>query len=1126
MTLHLPPSPSAEDADLAAAELIEELASRLQAGEAIDLEACARAHPECADRIRRLLPAVQMLAELGRSSAGVKVTTGTAEPLRGVLGDFRLRREVGRGGMGIVYEAEQISLQRRVALKVLPFAAMLDPRQLQRFHNEARAAACLHHPNIVPVYAVSTDRAIHYYAMQFIDGQTLAALILGLRQQAGIEPGGRKPIATSRSLFSLQPAGQRSAARNGSADAQPTLVGSVPSPAQSTSVAGAAVTPTVTSTGRGTRAPSFFRRVAQLGVQAAEALEHAHQQGVIHRDIKPGNILLDTRGNLWITDFGLAQFQHEAGMTATGDLLGTLRYMSPENARGGRRVADHRVDIYSLGLTLYELLTLEPAFPGDNREELIRRITTDEPRPVRRLDPAVPLDLETIVAKAMAKNPEERYPTAQEMADDLKRFLEDRPIRARRPTLLQQGNKWARRNRPYVWSLGLFLALAVLASVVGSLVYAITEGHLADKEKHNRENLEVEQRALAVKHFDALLGTAHGRRLEREPGYRQRVWDDLHEAVDLHVPNRNSDLIRDRFLACLGDPIGLEPVTRPTAARAGRPEVSQAWHQWLDGLGWPAKSPRAISPNGMRLAYVFSNYPAWLWVQVPAKPWERSLERSLLGASTFGLAAAPLGQAPLLTSSGLLPRQTNGWGYWYCPLGGINDLEFGPDNHTLVAGCDEGVVVWTLDDPMSPSVPLLLRSQFKVGNIWSVAIHPGGRLLAIGGRQVELWSLDANSRIATVGTLDRGTKVAFSQDGKLLLAKVKSVEMGWPVTETPEKRLLQVRQGGVPVIAFSPDGKLLAWGSKDGVARIWDIARERVVHTCRGSHLPSTIGAGFDNTVEGLAFSPDGKWLATGDWQGAVCVWDVASGREVAVVGSWRGDGPGQVWRLEFSPSGKYLVAAGMNGVVVWKLRPTERGLTVERVGSATPPNAPNVPWPRGTRDVAIHPNEKEIVFLNASGAGGLYAAKLEGNSKPRQIFDRSIGAYTALRGLNFDAAGEHLTYITANGTLGVWDWRASNPTTTNVHANHLALGGGGRWIAAASPAHEVVLYDVKLGHLTMTLPPEESEIWGLAWSPDGTHLAVGMTDGGIAIWDLERVRQSLAEFGLVVPSTASPVRR
>jgi serine/threonine protein kinase len=304
-------------------------------------------------------------------------------------------REVGKGGMGVVYEAEQISLRRRVALKVLPFAATMDPRHLQRFHNEAQAAACLHHTNIVPVFFVGCERGIHFYAMQFIDGQPLSELI---RQLRGLEKKDSRAPAQ-------QPLAASQVPPEGTIVAGPTVgVGSVSTPL----------------TGDGRRGRDYYRKVAELGVQAAEALDYAHQLGIVHRDIKPANLLLDGRGNLWVTDFGLAHIQHgEANLTLTGQAVGTPRYMSPEQALAKRAVIDHRTDVYSLGVTLYELLALRPVFESEDRQQLLRQIAYEDPVSPRRLDCTIPAELENIVLKAMEKRPQDRYTTAQELADDL-----------------------------------------------------------------------------------------------------------------------------------------------------------------------------------------------------------------------------------------------------------------------------------------------------------------------------------------------------------------------------------------------------------------------------------------------------------------------------------------------------------------------------------------------------------------------------------------------------------------------------------------------------------------------------------------------------------------------------------
>jgi eukaryotic-like serine/threonine-protein kinase len=476
------PSPALDDPRVI--EALEEYQAAIEAGEKPDRQAFLARHAAVAEALAECLDGLEALHAAGPSAhqpfAEGRAAGAQAEWQPGTpLGDFRIIREVGHGGMGVVYEAEQLSLGRRIALKVLPFALTLDPRQLQRFKNEARAAAHLHHPNIVPVYAVGCERGVHFYAMQYIEGQTLAELISQLRQAAGCP--------------AVRP--------------HPSPLPPTAEPSADTAVGPAAAITTAFSTD----AAEFFRSVARLGGQAAAALEYAHQYGVVHRDVKPANLLADGHGRLWVTDFGLAQFQSDAALTVTGDLLGTLRYMSPEQALAKRGLVDHRADIYSLGATLYELLTLEPAYGGRDREELLRQIAFEEPRPPRRRNPAIPADLETIVLKAMAKRVEDRYATAQDLGDDLRRFLEHRPIRAKRPTLVERAAKWSRRHRALVGAAVGLLVLAAVGFAVSTALVARAQWQtqaayqqLAAEQERTKRAYEAEarQRALDDKNFE------------------------------------------------------------------------------------------------------------------------------------------------------------------------------------------------------------------------------------------------------------------------------------------------------------------------------------------------------------------------------------------------------------------------------------------------------------------------------------------------------------------------------------------------------------------------------------------------------------------------------------------------
>jgi serine/threonine protein kinase/WD40 repeat protein len=455
--------------------LAEEFAERYRRGERPALKEYLDRYPDLADELREVLPAMVRMEQAKEGPPEGPAAAPTLPPLERV-GDYRIVREVGRGGMGVVYEAEQVSLGRRVALKVLPAQPAGDGRSLERFRREARAAAKLHHTNIVPVFEVGRDGDVRYYAMQFIAGQGLDQVVAELRQlrsSSRVGEGAAPPLSeAARSLLSGDLRGGRGSPGPG---ATVILAGPAPGPSTASGAAGASSTAVLPGPADLSGAESdrrhYFQSVARIGQQVAGALAYAHARGIVHRDVKPSNLLLDAAAVVWVTDFGLAKTEDE-GLTQTGDIVGTLRYMAPERFRGQ---CDPRADVYSLGATLYELLVLQPAFASPDRLGLMLQVQTREPVRPRALDPRIPRDLETVVLTAMDKEPQRRYPSADELAADLGRFLSGEPIRARRVGELERLWKWGRRH-PAVSLLLLTAVALLLAGTAVSTHFAVQAG--------------------------------------------------------------------------------------------------------------------------------------------------------------------------------------------------------------------------------------------------------------------------------------------------------------------------------------------------------------------------------------------------------------------------------------------------------------------------------------------------------------------------------------------------------------------------------------------------------------------------------------------------------------------------
>lgn len=507
-------------------QLAESFAQRYRNGERPSLSEYTDRYPELATQIRELFPALVMMEDVHPEPAGAASSESErSAPALERLGDFRIVREIGRGGMGIVYEAEQESLGRRVALKVLPQSLTVDTKYKKRFEREARAAAKLHHTNIVPVFGVGDHNGLQFYAMQFIHGLGLDEVMAELRsmkarrertpalqvpdhEYAGagvlaVESRAGLVATVTQSLVSGQfretilfdsersdnlaeaPTRVEGKSSNQVPCSDPlsstretavgrlseTWTGSVVLPGQSSA----------STAGKGRSARhAYWLSVARIGQQVADGLEYAHDQGILHRDIKPSNLLLDTRGTVWVTDFGLAKGRDQDDLTRTGDIVGTLRYMAPEMFSGR---SDPRSDVYSLGLTLYEMLAFKPAFDETDRQKLIRQVLNDAPRRLRTIDATIPRDLETIVHKSIERDPAHRYQSAGELRDDLQRFLGDEPVKARRISIVSRFGRWCRRN-PQIAGLTTAVALLLITAAVVSSIAAISFRDLASRNSN------------------------------------------------------------------------------------------------------------------------------------------------------------------------------------------------------------------------------------------------------------------------------------------------------------------------------------------------------------------------------------------------------------------------------------------------------------------------------------------------------------------------------------------------------------------------------------------------------------------------------------------------------------------
>ena len=1142
MTVHSRRPARATDSELAGA--VEDYLARLQAGEEVDPVVFAARYPGHADSLRELLPALDVLADLESSATDGSSHGLPAEEspgrVSGTLGDYRLIREVGRGGMGVVYEAEQLSLRRRVALKVLPFASALDSKQLQRFKNESLAAAHLNHAAIVPVYAVGCERDVHYYAMRFIDGQPLSVLIEELRRIEGrdgtapVRPeGDAEASAMARALTS----GRLGAPSPGSGGDEVTAVydpdGSSPSAVPSappTSSTGPS------SAGTSTRSRAFFEVAARLGQEAAEALDHAHEQGILHRDVKPSNLLVDVPGQLWVADFGLARLQGDAGLTMTGDLLGTLRYMSPEQALARRVGIDHRTDIYSLGVTLYELLTLEPAYGGRDRQEVLRRIAFEDPRPPRRINPSIPVDLETVVLKAMAKDPSGRYATAQELADDLGRFLKHEPIRARRSTAWDRSVKWAQR-RPAVAALLAGIVVVALLGLTGvtaqwvraeQALQTVTDRNRTIETAFYYNRIALAERELAVNNLrrvDQLLA-------ECPPDFRGWEWNYLKRARYGYRPvvcRAGAPIVEVAF-----SPDGLRLVSAQIDGNAviwdassgkmihrlptgdtglrGAAFSPDGWRVVTNNFGqtmiWDATTGERIdslktsgtgwsaefSPDGRTIASTCrekenENKAVMIWdattrrlirtIHHPngAKLARFSPDGTQLAVTedTERVTIIEVGTGKVLQ---VLPGHT----------GGSHRVAYSRDGRFLAVACGSiltenhgSLRIW---DVSAGRVLRSLEGHSKI--VWDVAFSPDGRRLATASfdQKVKLWDPSTGQEALTLhGHTNTVGGIAFSPDGRrLATASEDGTVRIWdasPITEPPPRELLTIKghTDEVRAVAFSPDGVRLASAGDDRTVRLWDAASGRSVRILRGHTHP----------VSGLAYRPDGVRLASADHDGAVRVWDVETG---SVELAHRENDAGWIFGIAYSPDGLSVATGSDPFVGIMDATTLKRRVPVPIEGPG---------WMIFC--LAYSHDGSWIATGDRDGAVRLYETS---TSRLLRTLNEKAGRINAVA-FGFD--DKHLAAACAEGSIKIWDTTSwATPATIPAHSGPslgLAYSPDGRRLVSGGADQTIKVWDAASRRELLSLRGHLGEVNGVAFSPDGKRLASASGDHTIKIWDV-----------------------
>ena len=1120
MTLSLTQTESALARD-PVEELAEEFLARYRRGERPSLSEFTALAPEHAQEIQELFPALVLMEQAQPSTPASSINSLVSQPFER-LGDYRIIREVGRGGMGIVFEAEQETLGRRVALKVLPVSMSGGSTGMLRFRREARSAARLHHTNIVPVFDIGERDGVHYYAMQFIQGQGLDEVIAELRKLRDSNDG------RLHNAHSITPR-----PGEGVADVNPSAV----------------LTDPLSSS---TRADGhFYTSAARIGLQAAEALAYAHHQRVLHRDIKPSNLLLDARGTVWVSDFGLAKEEGD-DVTRTGNIVGTIRYMAPERFNG---VSDVPGDVYGLGLTLYELLTLSPAFPQSERPQLMRAIMQQEPVDPRRLDPHIPRDLETIVLKAIAKDPSSRYSTAEEMADDLRRFLADLPLQTRRISAWERTRRWCRRNPGWAATLAAALSLLVVVAVGGTLLSVHLRGALSDLQSSREQETE--------KLWQSHLERARALRTSGRVGQRFRALEAIREAAKIKVTRELSDeavaalVLPDVEIAreWEGYPEDTLAVAYDAAfekyarvSDSGEVTICRVWNESevviaripTDGQG-PIKG-LWMSPNGRFL--VLARRPPdeggtghiTIWklegssatvcrdvpegVSLYAMAFHADGRRLAIGHhnGTIGVFDLESAEPPRQLTIGTLPRS----------------LAFHPHDNRLAVACNTSV---RLLDVATGEELSTLPTDKSQNSFYGLAWRPDGKVLAVApsGATIHLWDVTTATEIVNPleGHAASGVFMAFNHRGDRLISTSWDGQTRLWDAVSGELLLLMPGPFGAQ---FSPDDSTIGMQRIGTKLRLWRVADGRELRRIRRPLAPRA------ENVVGAVLHADGQVLAVGSNNG-LAFFDFETGRELAflpyhndsvatpkffdtasgwitgggTVADWPAvrdpDRPGS---LRVGPPRRLASARGMgiDASLDGRVRAVPRGNHALVLDRDRPDSRIELKPHYDVRHCAVSPDGKFVATCSWFPSFGAFAGVRVWNAETGDpITDLPVGDYVTAK---FSPDGRWLA--TNSGREGPLIWNVSTwRQACRLDGNFGCWNHEGRIAAVYDAVGEIRLVDPETNGVVLRLiGPEAAPYVPAFFTADGSRLVATVAGHSrLYVWDLRLIGRQVRALGL-----------